>query len=72
MEKQRLRAYYGVMENKFQEICNVKLKNLRANWSCLVKILETRLDNLVYRLGFASSIRQARQMVVQWTYSCKW
>lgn len=30
----------------------------------LVKILETRLDNLVYRLGFASSIRQARQMVV--------
>jgi len=32
--------------------------------TALVKILETRLDNIVYRLGFASSIRQARQMVV--------
>ncbi|MGL4451931.1 MAG: 30S ribosomal protein S4 [Sarcina sp.] len=63
LEKQRLRAYYGVMEKQFRrnvaEAFNSKLQPGEA----LLRILESRLDNMVYRMGFASSIRQARQMV---------
>lgn len=64
LEKQRLRAYYGVMEKQFMKYVIKAKKSGEQTGHALVKILETRLDNLVYRLGFASSIRQARQMVV--------
>ncbi len=64
LEKQRLRAYYGVMEKQFAKYVRVAKKSQDQTGHALIKILETRLDNLVYRLGFASSIRQARQMVV--------
>ncbi len=64
LEKQRLRAYYGVMERQFERYVEEAKKSQELTGHALVKILETRLDNLVYRLGFASSIRQARQMVV--------
>lgn len=64
LEKQRLRAYYGVMEKQFAKYVIQAKKSHEQTGHALVKILETRLDNLVYRLGFASSIRQARQMVV--------
>ena len=64
LEKQRLRAEYGVMEKQFMKYVNKAKKSGEQTGHALVKILETRLDNLVYRLGFASSIRQARQMVV--------
>lgn len=64
LEKQRLRAYYGVMEKQFERYVEEAKKSPELTGHALVKILETRLDNLVYRLGFASSIRQARQMVV--------
>lgn len=64
LEKQRLRAYYGVMEKQFVKYVREAKKKKEQTGHALVKILESRLDNLVYRLGFASSIRQARQMVV--------
>lgn len=64
LEKQRLRAYYGVMEKQFKRYVEEAKKSNELTGTALVKILETRLDNIVYRLGFASSIRQARQMVV--------
>ena len=64
LEKQRLRAYYGVMERQFERYVEETKKSPELTGHALVKILETRLDNMVYRLGFASSIRQARQMVV--------
>ena len=64
LEKQRLRAYYGVMEKQFVGYVKEAKKSSDQTGYALVKILESRLDNLVYRLGFASSIRQARQMVV--------
>jgi small subunit ribosomal protein S4 len=64
LEKQRLRAYYGVMEKQFMKYVVKAKKSGEQTGHALIKILETRLDNLVYRLGFASSIRQARQMVV--------
>ena len=64
LEKQRLRAYYGVMEKQFLRYVREAKKSKDQTGYALIKILESRLDNLVYRLGFASSIRQARQMVV--------
>src|SRR5690554_2835252 len=64
LEKQRLRAYYGVMEKQFIKYVKMAKKSEEQTGHALVKILESRLDNLVYRIGFASSIRQARQMVV--------
>jgi len=64
LEKQRLRAYYGVMEKQFKRYVILAKKSSDQTGHALVKILETRLDNIVYRAGFATSIRQARQMVV--------
>lgn len=64
LEKQRLRAYYGVMEKQFVKYVRDAKKSKDQTGHALIKILETRLDNLVYRLGFVSSIRQARQLVV--------
>ena len=64
LEKQRLRAYYGVREKQFVKYVDRAKKSPEQTGHALVKTLESRLDNLVYRMGFASSIRQARQMVV--------
>lgn len=64
LEKQRLRAYYGVLEKQFSNYVKKAMKSDEATGTVLVQLLECRLDNLVYRLGLASSIRQARQMVV--------
>ncbi len=63
LEKQRLRAYYEVMEKQFRRYVERAIKSNETTGDALVKSLECRLDNLVYRLGFANSIRQARQMV---------
>lgn len=64
LEKQRLRAYYGIRERQFSNYFKKALKAKELTGDSLIKRLECRLDNLVYRLGFASSIAQARQMVV--------
>lgn len=64
LEKQRLRAYYGVMEKQFANYFEKASKSRELTGHALINLLECRLDNLVYRLGFANSIRQARQMVV--------
>ncbi len=64
LEKQRLRAYYGVLEKQFSNYVKKAVKSNDETGTVLVQLLECRLDNLVYRLGLASSIRQARQMVV--------
>ncbi|MDO5715092.1 MAG: 30S ribosomal protein S4 [Tissierellia bacterium] len=63
LEKQRLRAYYGVLEKQFANLFREAQKSGNQTGPTLVIYLERRLDNLVYRMGFASSIRQARQMV---------
>ncbi|MFW5961624.1 MAG: 30S ribosomal protein S4 [bacterium] len=64
LEKQRLKAYYGLMEKKFSRYVTKAAKESGVTGDNLIKKLEKRLDNLVYRTGFARSIRQARQMVV--------
>ncbi len=64
LEKQRLRAYYEVMEKQFRKYVFAAIKDGGLSGDVLVRQLETRLDNMVYRMHFANSIRQARQMVV--------
>lgn len=63
LEKQRLRAYYGVMEKQFARYVDEAFSSKGVPGEALLFILESRLDNMVYRMGFANSIRQARQMV---------
>ena len=64
LEKQRLRAFYGLMEKKFRRYVEEAVSEDDVTGENLIKKLESRLDNIVYRTGFARSIRQARQMVV--------
>lgn len=64
LEKQRLRAYYGVSEKQMIKYVREAKKSNDLTGIALIQILESRLDNLAYRIGFARSIRQARQMVV--------
>lgn len=64
LEKQRLRAYYNTSEKQFRGYVEKAKKSDVPTALGLIRQLETRLDNLVYRMGFAASIFQARQMVV--------
>jgi len=64
LEKQRLRGYYEVMEKQFKRYVVSAKKSHEQTGIKLVQMLECRLDSLVYRMNFARSIRQARQMVV--------
>lgn len=63
-EKQKLKAYYGMMEKQFRIYAEAALSSKENPGEKLVQRLEQRLDNLTYRLGFAATLRQARQMVV--------
>lgn len=63
LEKQKLRAYYGVLEKQFVRYVDNAMQSPGLSGEVLIESLECRLDNMVYRMGFASSIREARQMV---------
>lgn len=63
-EKQKLKAYYDMQEKQFSNLVEKAMHSHGNPGEVLVQKLEVRLDNLVYRLGFGSSLRQARQMVV--------
>lgn len=63
IEKQKLKAYYGVFEKQFVRYINRAMNSKEVSGEALIKILECRLDNIVYRIGFANSIRLARQLV---------
>jgi len=63
IEKQKLRYYYGLMEKQFRGVYE-KAKNRRGvTGETMLQILETRLDNVVFHLGFANTRAAARQMV---------
>lgn len=62
-EKQKVRFIYGVMEKQFHKYYVMATKKDGVTGDCLLQILESRLDNVVYRLGFAKTRKQARQMV---------
>jgi len=61
--KQRARRVYGVLERQFRRYYEVALQRRGLTGLNLLQILESRLDNVVYRLGFSSSRAQARLMV---------
>ena len=63
IEKQKLRYYYGLMEKQFRGVYEKALKRRGVTGETMLQILETRLDNIVYSLGFASTRAAARQMV---------
>ena len=62
-EKQRLRSQYGMREGQFKLFFKRALRGRSVTGDVLLQLLETRLDNLVFRLGFAASRNAARQFV---------
>ncbi len=62
-EKQKVRFIYGVMEKQFHKYYVKATKKDGITGEMLLQILESRLDNVVYRLGFAKTRKQARQMI---------
>ncbi len=62
-EKQKARRYYGLLEKQFRTYYTKAAKGSGVTGENLLRLLETRLDNVVYRLGFAASRAQARQLV---------
>jgi small subunit ribosomal protein S4 len=62
-EKQKARRVYGVLEAQFRRYYQIALKSRGVTGQMLLQLLERRLDNVVYRLGYASSRAQARQLV---------
>ena len=61
--KQTARRFYGVQENQFHHYFEIAERKPGITGDNLLKILESRLDNVVYRVGFASSRAEARQLV---------
>jgi len=63
-EKQKLRRIYGLLENQFRSYFHKAEKKKGITGENLLRMLECRLDNLIYRLGFAPSRKTARQLVL--------
>jgi small subunit ribosomal protein S4 len=62
-EKQKARRYYGILEKQFRNYYEKASRQSGVTGEELLRMLELRLDNVVYRLGFASSRSQARQLI---------
>jgi small subunit ribosomal protein S4 len=62
-EKQKVRRIYGVMEKQFRNYYKKAAQVKGATGENLLQLLETRLDNVVYRMGFGSTRAEARQLV---------
>ena len=63
IEKQKFRYYYGLMEKQFRGVYEKALRRRGVTGEQMLQILETRLDNVVFHLGFANTRAAARQMV---------
>ena len=63
IEKQKLRYYYGLMERQFLNVYLRALKRRGVTGQTMLRILETRLDSVIYHLGFANTRAAARQLV---------
>jgi small subunit ribosomal protein S4 len=63
-EKQKARRFYGILESQFRNYFGMAVQKKGITGENLLQILETRLDNVVYRLGLATSRPEARQLVL--------
>lgn len=63
-EKQKAKRFYGVLETQFRKYFEIADKQAGITGENLLRLLESRLDNVVYRLGFGASRAEARQLVV--------
>lgn len=61
--KQQARRYYGIQESQFRKYFEMAERRQGVTGENLLRICESRLDNVVYRLGFAASRKEARQLV---------
>lgn len=64
IEKQKLKFYYGLMERQFRNVYEQARKSRGVTGEQMLQILETRLDNVVYHLGFGNTRPGARQLIV--------
>jgi len=62
-EKQKAKTFYGLQETQFRNLFDKAARKSGITGENLLVLLETRLDNVVFRLGFASSRKEARQLV---------
>ena len=62
-EKQKIKRFYGVLEKQFSNYYKLAAKQKGSTGENLMSLLERRLDNVVYRMGFASTRSEARQLV---------
>ena len=62
-EKQKVKRIYGILEKQFRGYYKMASKKVGVTGESLLQLLECRLDNMVYRLGFAPSRKSARQLV---------
>lgn len=62
-EKQKAKAIYGIMERQFRLYYEKASKKIGVTGDALISMLEMRLDNVIFRMGFASTRPQARQLV---------
>ena len=67
-EKQKTKAFYGVSEKQFRKYFDMASNSRGKTGDVLLQILESRLDNVVYRLGYGSSRAQARMLVTHGTF----
>lgn len=63
LEKRRIKLFYGLRERQLQRFYQIALKKKESTPEMLAQILESRMDSIVYRLGFANSKKMARQLV---------
>ncbi|HLP15558.1 MAG TPA: 30S ribosomal protein S4 [Bacteroidota bacterium] len=63
-EKQKIRRMYGLLETQFRNYFEKALRTTGKTADALVKLLERRLDNVIYRMGFAPSRKTARQLIL--------
>jgi small subunit ribosomal protein S4 len=68
-EKQKIRRLYGVLEKQFRNYYKVAARRKGSTGENLMVLLERRLDNVVYRMGFASTRAEARQLVAHKAFS---
>jgi len=62
-EKQKAKRFYGVLESQFRKYYEMAIRKKGITGEILLQILESRLDNVVYRMGFGTSRAEARQLV---------